>query len=257
MNKDYTHMAIILDASGSMEGITKDTIGGFNTLIEDQKKKPGKATCTLVQFNHEVKTLRDFVPLSEIKPLDNTTYHCTGYTALYDAVCKTIDEVGQKLAAMNENDRPGLVMVVIITDGEENQSREFNLEQVKQRIKTQTDQFSWQFVFIGANIDAFSAGQQLGIKAGNTLQYTANAVGTQALFQSVSKGAANYRCAVACAGNADACRSLNYFDADDQKAQQQAAVVGMAAGNVDPIAVGTYGVPPVLPLKGRRSRKTV
>jgi hypothetical protein len=140
---------------------------------------------------------------------------------MFDAVCQTIDTTGKKLSEMPEADRPGLVMCVIITDGEENSSIEYKLEHVKARIKEQTEKYNWQFVFVGANIDAFNAASQFGISHGNTIQYTANSKGTSNLYGSLSKNVACYRAMSACGQSVG---SKDFFDATDRDAQKKATV---------------------------------
>ena len=221
MNKDYTHIIVVLDRSGSMDVVRDDTIGGFNTFIKEQKSKPGKATITLAQFSHKYSLVMDMKPLSETNLLTKKTYQPNGYTALHDAVCKTIDNVGRQLSDMPEHERPGLVMCVIITDGGENASREFGFEDVKKRIDTQTNDYKWQFVFIGANVDAFAVGNQFGIKQGNILQYTQNAVGTKCAFSSLSNNTADYR---RMSASGQSLNAKDFFDQRDRDAQAKSKV---------------------------------
>lgn len=175
MNANLTDITIVVDRSGSMDekpGKRADAEGGLNSFIEDQKSKPGDMTLTLVQFDttyefiHQGVPIRD-VPRYELRP--------RGGTALLDAVGRAINETGARLAAMPEADRPGLVFFLIVTDGQENSSREFNKAQVKQMIEHQQAAYKWEFTFLGAGIDAFAEAGGLGIataQAGNIKNFT-------------------------------------------------------------------------------------
>ena len=219
MNKDYTHIIVILDQSGSMESVREDTIGGFNQFIKDQQSKPGKATLTLVKFSHNYATEIDMQPIAGVKALTANTYKPDGYTALNDAVCKAIDCDGNKLSNMSEAERPGLVICVILTDGEENSSKEFTFNDVKDRVTQQTEKYNWQFIFIGANIDAFAVGNQFGITHGNTIQYTANNKGTKKIYASMSANVAAYR---SMSATGQSLKDKDFFNNQDRDAQAKA-----------------------------------
>ena len=195
MKKDFTKIVFILDESGSMGYLRDDTIGGFNSMIEDKKTKPGTANVTTVLFNNEVSILHDNLPLSEVKPLTRKDYMPSGATALYDAVGGTIDVIGQELSALSEDERPDKVIFVITTDGEENSSRAFSKEMVRQRIEHQQSKYSWNFIFLGANIDAETEGTSLGIKQGYSKSYTANKVCTDNLYTAISNTVTSVRSA--------------------------------------------------------------
>lgn len=170
MRENSTEMVFVLDRSGSMSGLAADTIGGFNELIEKQKKIEGDAYVTTVLFDHEYEVLHDHVALGEVAPLTDKEYFARGSTALLDAVGRTIDSVGARLAAAPEEERPEHVVFVITTDGKENSSREYTAKQVREMVEHQQQKYSWQFVFLGANMDAVSEARNLGISA----QYAAN-----------------------------------------------------------------------------------
>ena len=170
MRENSTEMVFVLDRSGSMSGLAADTIGGFNELIEKQKKIEGDAYVTTVLFDHEYEVLHDHVALGEVAPLTDKEYFARGSTALLDAVGRTIDSVGARLAAAPEEERPEHVVFVITTDGRENSSREYTAKQVREMVEHQQQKYSWQFVFLGANMDAVSEARNLGISA----QYAAN-----------------------------------------------------------------------------------
>jgi len=213
VRSDYTDIVFVLDRSGSMQSVATDTIGGFNKFIEDQKAIPGDVTVSLYQFDNEYEPVFEGIKLLDVKPLSDKTFVPRGSTALLDAVGRTINAVGSRLSALKEEKRPGKVLFVIITDGAENSSREFRIEKIKEMVTHQTDSYQWSFVFLGANIDAFSTADSFGIAVGSTLQYAQNQVGTKALYASLSRSAEAYRIgAVKCAG----------FSDEDRKKQEEA-----------------------------------
>ncbi len=188
MNDNHTEVIIVLDRSGSMQQIRGDMEGGLDRFFEEQRKLPGRCTVTLTQFNDHYEVVyagRDIkdVPKAELVPAGNT--------ALLDAIGRTINEVGKRLADMPEADRPGRVLFLIITDGQENASREFKRQDIKRSIEHQAEKYSWQFVYLGANQDSFSEAQMLGISVARN--YVASAAGTSELMASVSKGTERYR----------------------------------------------------------------
>ncbi len=168
--KLYTEIAFVLDRSGSMDAIRSDAIGGFNRFIADHKSIPGDVNFTLVLFSHESTKLYSRVALREIPELTTATYTPNGTTALLDAIGQTIDDLGAAYDA--DKHKPQKVIFVILTDGQENASRKFTNDAVAQRIKHQTENYGWEFVFLGANFDAFACAQLLNIKTSNTHQYT-------------------------------------------------------------------------------------
>ena len=175
--KDYTHICIVLDASGSMSSIEDDTKGSFNSFIKAQREAGGKTVFDLYQFSDEVKRLVEHVDLATFRDDLMASYNCSGCTALNDAVCIAIDTLGQELAAMKEEDRPENVLMVIITDGFENASRKFTSKDVKDRIKHQTEKYNWEFQYLAANQDAFASGADLGIAQDNCVNFSASAAG--------------------------------------------------------------------------------
>jgi uncharacterized protein YegL len=191
--KNFTSINVIVDASGSMAHLTHDTIGNFNTFLQEQKAFPGEAVFTLCTFNTDYQLPHDFVKIAGVPNLDSKTYMPQGGTALLDAVGTTIDSVGKKLSAMPENDRPSKVIFLIITDGHENASKRYSAEQVKSMVEHQKDVYNWEFVFMGANIDAIAAGTNLGISMQNTLNYAPTAAGTHQLYRSISDNMSTYR----------------------------------------------------------------
>lgn len=194
MKKDYTKIIVIVDRSGSMSKIKNDIIGGYNTFIKSQKKlKHGTCDVSFCQFDDVYEKVYENVPIDQVVDLNETTFVPRGGTALLDAVGKTINTVGEQLSKIEENDRPEQVVVVIITDGEENSSHEFNSDQVKQLIKTQTEVYSWQFTYIGANQDAWSVADTLGIVRSSALKFNSTSKGSAAMFDSLSTKMSAYR----------------------------------------------------------------
>ena len=182
MKENLTEMVFVLDRSGSMSGLAADTIGGFNELIEKQKKIEGDAYVTTVLFDHEYEVLHDHVALGEVAPLTDKEYFARGSTALLDAVGRTIDSVGARLAATPEEERPEHVVFVITTDGMENASREYTAKQVREMVEHQQQKYSWQFVFLGANMDAVSEARNLGISAKYAADFTPSHSGVRKMY---------------------------------------------------------------------------
>lgn len=191
--ENLTSINVIIDRSGSMSGLATDTIGGFNGFVADQKQIPGEALFTLCTFNYSTTVVHDAVKLASVPDLSPATYAPSGGTALLDALGSTIDNVGAKLAAMPEDERPSKVLFLIITDGQENSSIKYSAEQVKAMVEHQKDVYNWEFVFMGANIDAITEGTALGISTQNTMNYDATAVGTKNLYRSISDSTSRYR----------------------------------------------------------------
>lgn len=194
MKKNLTELVFILDRSGSMYNLVSDTIGGFNSMIESQKKEPGEAYVTTVLFDDQYELLHDHVNLKEIQPITDKEYYTRGCTALLDAVGKTINSIGVRLNNTPEGERPDKVIFVITTDGYENSSKEFNKTQIKDMIEHQQNKYSWTFMFLGANMNAVGEAKNLGINTDFARTYTANNVGTQSVYNSVSKAINVMRC---------------------------------------------------------------
>ncbi len=215
MKANYTDITIVLDRSGSMQNIKDDTIGGFNAFLQEQQAVPGQATLTLVQFDHEYEVIYQAVTLAEVKPLDGRSFIPRGNTALLDAMGRTINSLGERLAAMAESERPEKVIFVVLTDGQENSSQEFNVKQVKYLIEHQRENYAWEFVFLAANQDAIITAKAMGIAQGNALTYAANSAGTSAALSSLSSNMTNYRCGLT--------RGVSFSDLD--RAEQTKAGV--------------------------------
>lgn len=187
MRNDLTELVMILDMSGSMHSLRDDTIGGYNTLIDEQKKEEGDACVTTVLFNNNYFMIHDRTDIKDVKPLTEKEYIPSGMTAMLDAVGMAITSVGKALATLPEEERPGKVMVTIITDGYENASKEYTWDIVKAMIKEQREKYSWIFTFIGADIDTMGVSSNLGIDSRLAKTYTKSGYGAQSVYMSVSK----------------------------------------------------------------------
>lgn len=185
MKTDYMHASLLIDESGSMSGLREETISSLKKFIKEQKKVKGKMTLSLWFFNTDFRmafqgSLEDF----NDKICDG--YEPSGFTALLDATGRAIDETGKFLAAMKEEDRPSKVVFVTITDGRENASMEFSLESVCAKRDHQEKKYSWEFVFLGANIDAYHTGGTIGYKAQNTSNYSSTSQGTSIAYDIIN-----------------------------------------------------------------------
>lgn len=186
MNNNLTELIMILDMSGSMRNLTSDTIGGYNSLIDEQKKQPGEAKVTTILFDDRYIVLHDREDIQKVNPITDKEYMPRGMTAMLDAIGRTLVSVGEKLAQTPEEERPGKVLVTIITDGYENASKEYNWSAIKDMIKEQREKYSWVFSFIGADIDNISVSNSLGIDSRLSKKYTKNSVGTSSVYMSMS-----------------------------------------------------------------------
>jgi hypothetical protein len=194
MKEDFTDIVVILDRSGSMAAIRKDTEGGFDTFVGAQRLLPGECNLNLYQFDDKYEVVYENKPIGEVKKLK---LNPRGSTALLDAIGKTINTRGQYYASLEEDERPAKVIFVIITDGEENVSQEYSFDSVKQLVTQQTEQYSWEFVFLGANIDAIDVAGHMGIGAHTSLTYGANAKGVGSSYTSMSNAVSVMRCSAA------------------------------------------------------------
>ncbi|MGI6066446.1 MAG: vWA domain-containing protein [Bacillota bacterium] len=177
MKKGLTELVFILDRSGSMSGLESDTIGGYNAMLEKQKKDPGEAVITTVLFDDRYELLHDRINLRGIAPITDKEYYVRGSTALLDAVGITINKIGNALKHTVEDERPEHVMFVITTDGMENSSREFSYEKIRRMIEHQKSKYGWEFIFLGANIDAIATAERFGIEEDRAANYHADSDG--------------------------------------------------------------------------------
>jgi len=187
MKKGLTELVFILDRSGSMSGLESDTIGGYNAMLEKQKKEPGEAVITTVLFDDKYELLHDRINLQGIEPITDKEYFVRGSTALLDAVGKTINKIGNVQKHTANDEQAEHVMFVITTDGMENASREFSYEKVRQMIERQKSKYGWEFIFLGANIDAISAAERFGISKDRATNYNADSEGTLLNYEVISE----------------------------------------------------------------------
>lgn len=173
-NPDYTALLFIIDRSGSMWSIFKDMEGGINGILAEQKKLPGEVTVDVAYFDNEITYDDRFLSLDSA----SIEIHPRGGTALYDAIVSTVGKFGDALSQLPEEDRPGNVLTIIVTDGQENASKEAKLSDVKDLITQQQDVYNWQFMYLGANQDAVLAGRQFGLREGTSYNYAATRGGT-------------------------------------------------------------------------------
>ena len=195
MKKNLTELIFILDRSGSMHGLEKDTIGGFNAMIEKQKKEDGEVLVSTVLFNGESKVVHDRVPLSAIAPMTEKDYRVGGCTALIDAIGSAIHHIGNIHKYARPEDVPEHTLFIITTDGMENASRRYTSEEVKGMIGRQKEKYGWEFLFLGANIDAVETAARFGIDEDCAVDYKCDAEGTALNFEVLSEAVCSVRAA--------------------------------------------------------------
>ena len=192
-----TELVFVLDRSGSMSGMEADTIGGFNSMIEKQKKEEGKAFVSTVLFDHETEVIHDRVDLQRVSKMTDKEYYVRGCTALLDAVGGAIKHIGNIHKYARREDVPEKTMFIIITDGMENASRKYSTEKVKQMIERQKEKYGWEFIFLGANIDAVEAAGNIGIPPAMAVDYHCDSQGTKLNYDVISDAV----CAVRACGS--------------------------------------------------------
>ena len=188
-----TELVFILDRSGSMSGLEKDTIGGFNSMIEEQKREDGQALVSTVLFDNESVVIHDRLPLDRVPPLTEREYFTRGCTALLDAVGGAIHHIGNVHKYAREEDVPAHTLFVITTDGMENASRRYDSALVKQMIEHEKSKYGWEFLFLGANIDAVETAKHFGISEDRAVNYHSDSVGTRLNYEVVSCAIASMR----------------------------------------------------------------
>ena len=193
MKKNLTELVFILDRSGSMAGLEKDTIGGFNAMIEKQRGEPGEARISTVLFDNETEVIHDRIPLDRVPALTEKEYFVRGCTALLDAVGGAIHHIGNVHKYAREEDRPEKTLFVITTDGMENASHFYTYDQVKAMIQRQQEKYGWEFLFLGANIDAAREAARFGIRADRAANYYADSVGTEVVYEAVNEAVCQVR----------------------------------------------------------------
>ena len=194
MQKNLSELVFILDRSGSMHGLEADTIGGFNSMIEKQKVAEGEALVSTVLFDHDSIVIHDRADVRIVKPLTEKEYHVRGNTALLDAIGDSIHHIGIVHKYAREEDRPEHTLFVITTDGMENASRKYSVDEIKQMIEHQKAKYGWEFLFLGANIDAIETAQMFGIDASRSVTYHSDREGTRLNYEVVSDTIRDVRC---------------------------------------------------------------
>ncbi|MDD3186154.1 MAG: VWA domain-containing protein [Anaerostipes sp.] len=187
MRKGLTELVFILDRSGSMSGLEADTIGGFNSMINKQKKGEGEAIVSTVLFDDQAEVLHDRIDIDKIEPMNNAQYYVRGCTALLDAVGGSIHHIGNVHKYAREEERPEKTLFIITTDGMENSSRHYSYDRVKNMVERQKERFGWEFIFLGANIDAVEVAGRFGIKASRAVNYECDSEGTKLNYDVLSE----------------------------------------------------------------------
>ena len=193
MKKNMTELVFILDRSGSMAGLEDDTIGGFNSMIQKQKNEPGEAYVSTVLFDNVSEVIHDRKAIQEIEPMTRNEYYVRGCTALLDAVGGAIHHIGNVHKYAREEDRPEKTLFIITTDGMENASRRYSYTQLKAMIERQKEKYGWEFIFLGANIDAAKEAARFGIDADCAADYHADSEGTAVIYEAMSEVVCNVR----------------------------------------------------------------
>lgn len=209
MKKGLTEIVFILDRSGSMGGLENDTIGGYNSMIAKQKTEEGEALISTVLFDNETEVLHDRVPLSKIEPITEKEYYVRGSTALLDAIGGAIHHIGNIHKYARKEDVPEKTLFIITTDGMENSSREYTYEKIKKMVEKQKEKYGWEFIFLGANIDAVSVANRFGVDRSRAVRYECDGAGTKLNYKMMSKMVS---CARAC-GSAKEMAAA--FDSDE------------------------------------------
>ena len=194
MRKGLTEVVFILDRSGSMRGLEEDTIGGFNSMIEKQRKEEGEVLISTVFFDSQCEVLYDRVPVDKIEPMNDSQYYVRGCTALLDAIGGAIHHIGNVHKYARPEDVPEHTLFIITTDGMENASRFYSSDRVKQMIERQKAKYGWEFLFFGANIDAVETARHFGIGADRAVNYHSDSAGTQLNYEVQSEAISAVRC---------------------------------------------------------------
>ncbi len=193
MNNKLTEIVFILDRSGSMAGLEDDTIGGFNAMLEKQKKEEGEALLSTVLFSNESSVLYDRVDIKKVEPMTDRQYQVGGCTALLDAIGRAVHHIANVHKYAREEDRPARTVFVITTDGKENASREYTYEDVQRMVKREREEYGWEFLFLGANMDAIAAARSFGIREDRAVRYKCDTAGTALNYEVVSEAVTSIR----------------------------------------------------------------
>lgn len=187
MRKGLTEVVFILDRSGSMRGLEAETIGGFNSMIEKQRKEEGEACISTVLFDNRAEVLYDRVPVGQVEPMNDRQYYVRGGTALLDAIGGAIHHIANVHKYARDEDRPEKTLFIITTDGMENSSRIYTYDKVKKMVEHEREKYSWEFLFLGANIDAIEVAGRFGIGADRAINYECDSTGTALNYQVLSR----------------------------------------------------------------------
>ena len=198
MNKELTELVFILDRSGSMAGLEGDTIGGFNAMVEKQKKEPGTALLSAVLFSDRSEVVYDRTDIRKVELMTDRQYCVGGCTALLDAIGEAVHHIANVHKYAREEDRPGKTIFVITTDGMENASRRYTYDEVRKMVEHEREKYGWEFLFLGANMDAISAARRFGIRPDRAVRYECDSAGTALNFAVVGQTIAKARkgCAI-------------------------------------------------------------
>ena len=209
MRKGLTEVVFILDRSGSMSGLESDTIGGFNSMLKQQREGEGKVLISTVLFDNQIEVLHDRVDIAKVEPMNEDQYYVRGCTALLDALGGAIHHIGNVHKYAREEDRPEKTLFIIITDGMENSSKRYSANKVKQMVEHEKKKYGWEFIFLGANIDAIQVAGTYGIDASRAVNYECDSEGTALNYQVLSETVSKVRMAPSMAAASD------FFDSED------------------------------------------
>ena len=193
MNNNLTEIVFVLDRSGSMAGLEGDTIGGFNAFVEKQKKEDGEALLSAILFSNDCEVLYDRVDIKKVEPMTERQYQVGGCTALLDAIGGAVRHIANVHKYAREEDRPGKTVFVVTTDGMENASRIYSYDEVQRMVKHEQEKYGWEFLFLGANMDAISAARRFGFRADRAVRYKQDSAGMELNYQVVSETVARVR----------------------------------------------------------------
>ena len=207
-NEDYTHIHVLVDRSGSMQLIQSDVIGGFNSLLEKQKAEPGKCTMGYVQFDHEYDPRFKMKPINKVPNLNKDTFEPRGATALWDSWCRAMTDLQEQIISLPQEERPGKVVFVVITDGFENNSTQFKAKDVNLQVSV-CKELGWHFTFIAANQDAIVEGAKYGVSKDSSLTFGTNSKGVEATYHTVTTGISRMRKGVT--------KSISYTDTEREE----------------------------------------